>query len=90
MTIIHSGVNQVNRVLVNVLDNGFVVRVLSPFQPIANTLTSRYLNYAMPGDCPANSSPVAYTIIDADGNTRWSGDTAELNENPEHRHRNMR
>ncbi len=90
MTIIHSGVNQVNRVLVNVLDNGFVVRVLSPFQPIANTLTSRYLNYAMPGDCPDVSSPVAYTIIDAEGNTRWSGDTAELNENPEHRHRNIR
>ena len=90
MTIIHSGVNQCNRILVNVLDKPFVARVLSPFQPIANTLTSRYLNYAMPGDCPRASSPVAYTIIDADGNTRWSGDTAELNENPEHRHRNTR
>ena len=90
MTIIHSGVNQFNRVLVNVLDKPFVARVLSPFQPIANTLTSRYLNYAMPGDCPSASSPVAYTIIDAEGNTRWSGDTAELNENPEHRHRNIR
>ncbi len=90
MTIIHSGVNQFNRVLVNVLDKPFVARVLSPFQPIANTLTSRYLNYAMPGDCPPASSPVAYTIIDAEGNTRWSGDTAELNENPEHRHRNIR
>ena len=90
MTIIHSGVFQVNRVLVNVLDKPFVARVLSPFQPIANTLTSRYLNYAMPGDCPSSSSPVAYTIIDAEGKTRWSGDTAELNENPEHRHRNIR
>lgn len=90
MTIIHNGVNQFNRVLVNVLDKPFVARVLSPFQPIANTLTSRYLNYAMPGDCPPSSSPVAYTIIDADGNKRWSGDTAELNENPEHRRRNTR
>ena len=90
MTIIHSGVNQFNRVLVNVLDKPFVARALSPFQPIANTLTSRYLNYAMPVDCPPASAPVAYTIIDAEGNTRWSGDTAELNENPEHRHRNIR
>ena len=90
MPIIESSVQRVNRVLVNVLDKPFVARVLSPFQPIANTLTSRYLNYAMPGDCPPQSSPVAYTIIDADGNTRWSGDTAELNENPEHRHRNIR
>ena len=90
MTIIHSGVNQFNRVLVNVLDKPFIARVLSPFQPIANTLTSRYLNYAMPGDGSPASSPVAYTIIDAEGNTRWSGDTAELNENPEHRHRNVR
>ena len=90
MTIIHNSVNQVNRVLVNVLDKPFVARVLSPFQPIANTLTSRYLNYAMPGDSRPASSPVAYTIIDAEGNTRWSGDTAELNENPEHRHRNIR
>lgn len=90
MTIIHSSVNHFNRVLVSVLDKPFVARVLSPFQPIANTLTSRYLDYAMPGDCPQPSSPVAYTIIDADGNTRWSGDTAELNENPEHRHQNIR
>ena len=90
MTIINNGVLQVNRVLVNVLDKPFVARVLSPFQPIANTLTSRYLDYAMPGDGPPSSSPVAYTIIDADGKTRWSGDTAELNENPEHRHRNTR
>ena len=90
MTIIHSSVNQFNRVLVNVLDKPIVARVLSPFQPIANTLTSRYLNYAMPGDSRSASSPVAYTIIDAEGNTRWSGDTAELNENPEHRHRNVR
>lgn len=90
MTIIQSSVGQVNRVLVNILDKPFVARVLSPFQPIANTLTTRYMNYAMPGDCPQASSPVAYTIIDADGNTKWSGDTAELNENPEHRHRNIR
>lgn len=90
MTIIQNSVFQFNRVLVNVLDKPFVARVLSPFQPIANTLTTRYMNYAMPGDCPTPSSPVAYTIIDADGNTRWSGDTAELNENPEHRHRNIR
>lgn len=90
MPIIENSVQRVNRVLVNVLDKPFVARVLSPFQPIANTLTSRYLNYAMPGDCPSSSSPVAYTIIDAEGNTRWSGDTAELNENPEHRRRNTR
>lgn len=90
MTIIRNSVGQVNRVLVNILDKPFVARVLSPFQPIANTLTTRYMNYAMPGDCPQPSSPVAYTIIDADGNTRWSGDTAELNENPEHRRRNVR
>ena len=90
MPIIDSSVQRVNRVLVNVLDKPFVARVLSPFQPIANTLTSRYLNYAMPGDCPPASSPVAYTIIDAEGKTRWSGDTAELNENPEHRHRTPR
>ena len=88
MPIVQSSVHSVNRVLVNVLDKPFVARVLSPFQPIANTLTTRYLDYAVPGDSPPSASPVAYTIIDADGNTRWSGDTAELVENPEHRHRN--
>jgi hypothetical protein len=90
MPIIQNSVYRVNRVLVNVLDKPLVARALSPFQPIANTLTSRYLDYAMPGDCPPASPPVAYTIIDADGNTRWSGDTAELAENPEHRHSNSR
>ena len=90
MPIIRSSVNRVNRILANILDRPFVARVLSPFQPIANTLTTRYLNYAMPGDSAPPSSPVAYTIIDADGNKRWSGDTAELNENPEHRRRNTR
>ena len=88
MPIIESSVHQVNRILVSVLDKPVVGRVLLPFQPIANTLTTRYLNYAIPADGASCDDPVAYTIIDEDGNTRWSGDTAELVENPEHRHRN--
>ena len=85
MPILQSSVNRVNRILANVLDKPFVARVMSPLQPIANTLTTRYLDYAIPGDAPPNKKPVAYTVIDAEGNTAWQGDTKQLAKHPEYR-----
>lgn len=90
MPIVQTSVNRANRILENLLDKPFVARVLSPFQPIANTLTTRYLNYAIPGGSDGTAEPVAYTVIDAEGNTVWQGDTEQLNENQEYRRNEAR
>ena len=85
MSLVDKSVNQVNRLLEKILDKPLVARVMSPVQPIANTLTSRYLDYAMPDGGSPSKSPVAYTVIDADGNTAWQGDTKQLAKHPEYR-----
>ena len=85
MPIVQKSIDRVNRVLMSVLDKPFVAKMMSPMQPIANTLTTRYLDYAIPGDGPPSKKPVAYTVIDAEGNTAWQGDTKQLAKHPEYR-----
>ena len=89
MPIVQSNINRVNRMLGTILDKPIVIRAMTPVQPIANTLTSRYLDYAMPAHRPVAGRPVAYTVIDADGNTSWDGDTDLLIEQPEQRRKNI-
>ena len=84
MPIVQSNINRVNRMIENILDQPIVIRVMSPVQPIANTLTTRYLDYAMPrADRGVVAAPVAYTIVDSHGNTSWEGDTDLLAQEPE-------
>ena len=85
MPIINTSVNRVNGLLESLLDKPLVTRLMSPFQPIANTLTTRYLHYAIPSGSAPTRSPVAYTVIDSDGNTAWQGDTKQLAQHPEYR-----
>ena len=86
MPIVQNNINRVNRMIENVLDKPIVIRVMSPVQPIANTLTTRYLDYAMPQDDRAvTKHPVSYTVVDAHGNVSWDGDTDLLAQQPEHR-----
>ena len=85
MPFMEKSVIRVNAILEKVLDKPFVARVMSPLQPIANTLTTRYLDYALPNSPPPGDSTVAYTVIDADGNTAWQGDTKKLAKHPEYR-----
>ncbi len=85
MPIVNKSVDRVNRLLENILDQPLVARVVSPFQPIANTLTTRYLHYAIPSGGAATRPPVAYTVIDAEGKTTWQGDTKQLAKHPEYR-----
>ena len=91
MTIVQSNINRVNRMIENILDQPIVIRVMSPVQPIANTLTTRYLDYAMPAgprEVEAPTSAVAYSIVDAQGNIAWDGDTDRLARQPERRRKN--
>ena len=85
MPLVDRTVIRVNRLLEKTLDKPFIARIMSPFQPIANTLTTRYLHYAIPDGGASAPSPVAYTVIDAEGNTAWQGDTKKLVMHPEYR-----
>lgn len=86
MPIVQTNIRRVNRVIENILDQPIVIRVMSPMQPIANTITTRYLDYAIPGrdDAPAGR-PVAYSVVDASGEISWDGDTNRLADHPEQR-----
>ena len=89
MPIVQNNIKRVNRMIENVLDQPIVIRVMSPVQPIANTLTTRYLDYAMPAeDRAVPKQPVSYTVVDADGNVSWDGDTDLLAQQPERRRSN--
>lgn len=89
MTIVQNNINRVNRMIENILDQPIVIRVMSPMQPIANTLTTRYLDYAMPrGDRATISGPVSYSKVGADGELSWEGDTNLLANQPEFRRSN--
>ena len=88
MPIVQSNINRVNRMLETILDKPIVIKAMTPVQPIANTLTSRYLDYAMPADRPTTERAVSYTVIDAAGNVAWDGDTERLAREPEHRRKN--
>ena len=88
MPIVQNNINRMNRMLGTILDQPIVVKAMTPVQPIANTLTTRYLDYAMPTNRPGVGQPVAYTVIDADGNVSWDGDTDLLVEQPEQRRKN--
>jgi len=82
--IVQNNINRVNRMIENILDQPIVIRVMSPVQPIANTLTTRYLDYAIPRvDRAVTAGPVAYSIVDSHGNTSWDGDTNLLAQQPE-------
>lgn len=84
MPIVQKNINRVNRMIENILDQPIVIRVMSPVQPIANTLTTRYLDYAMPREDQAvTARPVSYAIVDAQGNVSWDGDTGLLTQQPE-------
>ena len=84
--IVQNNIKRVNRMIENVLDQPIVIRVMSPVQPIANTLTTRYLDYAMPQeDRAVTKQPVSYSVVDAQGNVSWDGNTDLLAEQPERR-----
>lgn len=86
MPIVQTNIKRVNRVIENILDQPIVIRVMSPMQPIANTITTRYLDYAMPGrDDAPGARPVAYSVVDANGEISWEGDTNRLADQPEQR-----
>ncbi len=90
MPLVQKNINRVNRVIENILDQPIVIRVMSPMQPIANTITTRYLDYAMPREIPPDiSRPVSYSVIDSSGQVAWDGDTARLALQPEHRRKNL-
>lgn len=89
MPIVQNNINRVNRMIENILDQPMVIRVMSPMQPIANTLTTRYLDYAMPpAHRPAATHPIPYTIVNSRGEVSWEGDTALLAQQPERRRKN--
>lgn len=84
MPIVQNNINRVNRMIENILDQPIVIRVMSPMQPIANTLTTRYLDYAMPReDSAIVARPVSYSVVNADGDVSWTGDTNLLANRPE-------
>lgn len=84
MPLVQNNINRVNRMIENILDQPIVIRVMSPMQPIANTLTTRYLDYAMPqADRPTADRPVSYSIVDSQGKVSWAGDTNSLADQPE-------
>ncbi len=84
MPIVQNNINRVNRMIENILDQPIVIRVMSPMQPIANTLTTRYLDYAMPRVEPVIAArPVAYTVVDSQGAVAWEGDTDRLAQRPD-------
>ena len=88
MPIVQTNIKRVNRVIENILDQPIVIRVMSPMQPIANTITTRYLDYAIPGrDDAPTARPVAYSVVDANGEISWDGDTNRLADQPEQRQR---
>ncbi len=90
MPIVQNNINRVNRMIENILDQPIVIRVMSPMQPIANTLTTRYLDYAMPtADRGVITRPVSYTIVNSRGEISWHGDTALLAQRPERRRKNV-
>ena len=90
MPIVQNNINRVNRMIENILDQPIVIRVMSPMQPIANTLTTRYLDYAMPsGDGATANRPVSYAIVNSDGDVAWSGDTELLSHAPDLRRSNQ-
>ena len=89
MPLVQNNINRVNRMIENILDQPIVIRVMSPVQPIANTLTTRYMDYAMPRvDRVSTSGPVSYSIVDTQGEVSWEGDTRRLAEEPERRRKN--
>lgn len=89
MPLVQKNINRVNRMIENILDQPMVIRVMSPMQPIANTLTTRYLDYAMPpADRAVTTRPVSYTIVNSQGEVSWDGDTESLAQQPEHRRKN--
>ena len=89
MPIVQNNINRVNRMIENILDQPIVIRVMSPVQPIANTLTTRYLDYAMPAeDRAVAKQPVSYTVVDAHGNVSWDGNTDLLAQQPDRRRNN--
>ncbi len=89
MPLVQNNINRVNRMIENILDQPIVIRVMSPMQPIANTLTTRYLDYAMPPDERQTiRRPVSYSIVDAQGDVSWVGDTNRLADQPELRRSN--
>ncbi|MXZ90612.1 MAG: hypothetical protein F4W95_12810 [Chloroflexi bacterium] len=89
MPIVQNNINRMNRMLETILDQPIVIKAMTPVQPIANTLTSRYLDYAMPDVRPAGDEPVSYAVVDADGNVSWEGDTQLLAQQPEQRRKNI-
>jgi len=89
MPIVQNNINRMNRMLETILDQPIVIKAMTPVQPIANTLTSRYLDYAMPADQRAADTPVSYAVVDADGNVSWEGDTQLLAQRPEQRRKNI-
>lgn len=90
MPIVQNNINRVNRMLETILDQPIVIKAMTPVQPIANTLTTRYLDYAMRSDRPpAVDEPVSYAVVDADGNVSWEGNTQLLAEQPEQRRKNI-
>lgn len=90
MPIVQNNINRVNRMIENILDQPIVIRVMSPVQPIANTLTTRYLDYAIPREDQAvTPRPVSYTVVDSHGAVSWEGDTGLLAEQPERRRKDL-
>jgi hypothetical protein len=89
MPLVQNNINRVNRMIENILDQPIVIRVMSPIQPIANTITTRYLDYAMPSaDRAVPTRPVSYSVLDADGRVSWEGNTNSLARQPERRRKN--
>ena len=83
MPLVQNNINRVNRMIENILDQPIVIRVMSPMQPIANTLTTRYLDYAMPqADQGVITRPVSYSKVDTNGKVSWEGDTNLLADQP--------
>ena len=74
--------------LETILDQPIVIKAMTPVQPIANTLTTRYLDYAMPAGRTGEDQRVSYAVVDADGNVSWEGDTQLLAQQPEQRRKN--
>lgn len=89
MPIVQNNINRMNRMLETILDQPIVIKAMTPVQPIANTLTSRYLDYAMPAGRSAVDEPVSYAVVDADGNVSWEGDTQLLAQQPEQRRKSI-
>ena len=88
MPIVQNNINRMNRMLETILDQPIVIKAMTPVQPIANTLTTRYLDYAMPAGRTGEDQRVSYAVVDADGNVSWEGDTQLLAQQPEQRRKN--